>query len=515
MIQPTMGVESSAPRHQPLDKEPVLNQPIVHKWQPIEDLPADYESMASTELRSLSEVWLEQRESLQDSAALRRFNEHLQREWAIETGILERIYSLDRGITTLLIERGIDSSLIPYDSTNRDPNLVAGIIQDQESAIDWVFDVVRGQRPVSTSFIKELHALMTRRQKTTSGKDQFGDDVEIPLLHGEWKLLPNNPTRVNGSVHEYCPPEQVASEMDRLIDLYARHEQMGVPPEIEAAWLHHRFTQIDPFQDGNGRVVRALASLVFIKAGWFPLVVTRDDRERYIEALEAADRGQLSALVSLFSALERKAFVNALGIAREVLQEEERIEQVIASIGDLFAARNEALQREWRRAKEVAERLADRAREKFEQVAERLEQEVGRHLAQHRFFADSEADVGRRRNWYRWQVIEAAHQLDYYANTTEYNAWVRLGLKTETQANVILSFTGIGREYRGLIGASLYFFRTEEVEEGQRQAVDITVASDELFQINYKEDESSVSERFERWLDRGMTRGLEIWRRGL
>jgi Fic family protein len=182
---------------------------------------------------------------------------------------------------------------------------------------------------------------------------------------------------VNGSVHEYCPPEHVASEMDRLIKLHARHEEMGVPPEIEAAWLHHRFTQIHPFQDGNGRVVRALASLVFINAGWFPLVVTRDDRERYIEALEEADRGRLAPLVSLFSALERKAFVNALGIAREVLQEEERIEQVIASIGDLFAARNEALQREWKRAKEVAERLADRAREKFEQVAERLEQEVG------------------------------------------------------------------------------------------------------------------------------------------
>jgi len=73
----------------------------------------------------------------------------------------------------------------------------------------------------------------------------------------------------------------------------------------------------------------------------------------------------------------------------------------------------------------------------------------------------------------------------------------------------------MGREYRGLIGVSLYFFRTEEVEEGQRQAVDVTVASDELFQISYKEDESSVTDRFERWLDRGMTRGLEIWRRGL
>jgi Fic family protein len=510
-----MEVESWAPRSASFDGEPALNQPIVHKWHPIEDLPTDFQSMASTELRSLSEVWLEQRESLQDSAALRRFNDHLQRQWAIETGILERIYSLDRGITILLIERGIDSSLIPSDSTNKDPNLVAGIIQDHESAIDWVFDVVRGQRPLSTSFIKELHALMTRRQKTATGRDQFGNELEIPLLHGEWKRIPNNPTRISGSIHEYCPPEHVDSEMDRLIDLHARHENMAVPPEIESAWLHHRFTQVHPFQDGNGRVVRALASLVFIKAGWFPLVVTRDDRERYIEALEEADRGSLSSLVHLFSALERKAFVNALGIAREVLQEEERIEQVIASIGDLFAARNEALRREWERAKEVADKLADKAREKFGFVADRLEQEVGRHLVPHSFFVDSEPSSGRRRNWYRWQLIEAAHELDYYANTTEYTAWVRLGLRTETQANVVLSFTAIGREYRGLIGASIYFFRTEEVEEGQRQAVDVIVASDELFQINYKEDESSVSDRFERWVDRGITRGLEIWRRGL
>lgn len=54
--------------------------------------------------------------------------------------------------------------------------------------------------------------------------------------------------------------------------------EMEVSPEVEAAWLHHRFTQIHPFQDGNGRIARLLASLVFIKAGWFPLVVTRDDR---------------------------------------------------------------------------------------------------------------------------------------------------------------------------------------------------------------------------------------------
>jgi Fic family protein len=70
--------------------------------------------------------------------------------------------------------------------------------------------------------------------------------------------------------------------MDELIRLHSEHAAGGVPPEVEAAWLHHRFAQIHPFSDGNGRVARAIASLVFIKAGWFLLIVKRDDWGRYI-----------------------------------------------------------------------------------------------------------------------------------------------------------------------------------------------------------------------------------------
>ena len=95
--------------------------------------------------------------------------------------------------------------------------------------------------------------------------------------------------------------------MERLLALHAEHERKGVPVEVEAAWLHHRFTQIHPYQDGNGRVARALASLMFIKAGWFPVVVTRDDRPRYIDALEVADEGDLRSLISFFVDLQKRA----------------------------------------------------------------------------------------------------------------------------------------------------------------------------------------------------------------
>jgi Fic family protein len=492
-----------------------VNQPIAHRWAPIEDLPADREGLASDELRSLSEIWVEQQDLLKGSGALRDFNSRLQRRWAIETGIIERIYTLDRGTTELLIEHGIDASLIPHDATNRDPELVATIIRDQQEAVDLLFEFVKGDRSLSTSFVKELHALITQHQETATGIDQFGRRVEVPLLHGEWKRWPNNPTRPDGSVHEYCPPEQVSSEMDRLLELHAQHAVQGLPPEVEAAWLHHRFVEIHPFQDGNGRVVRALASLVLIKAGWFPLVITRDDREPYIGALEQADDGDLRPLVSLFARLQKHAFVNALGLAREVLHERERVDQVIASIGELFAERHEALRQEWERAKQTADGVLVVAREKLEAVAANLRQQVGRHSTDYRFFVDSEPNTGSRRRWYRWQATQTARKLDYFANFNDYSAWARLCLGTETQADVVLSLTGIGHEYRGLIGASLSFFRREEVEDGESRAVDLTAATDDLFQVNYKEPEESVLARFERWLDQGLVRALEIWRQGL
>jgi hypothetical protein len=62
----------------------------------------------------------------------------------------------------------------------------------------------------------------------------FGDFFNAELKAGVYKTLPNNPKR-NGSVHEYCPPEHVASEIDRLVALHAEHLQRGLPAEVQAA----------------------------------------------------------------------------------------------------------------------------------------------------------------------------------------------------------------------------------------------------------------------------------------
>ncbi len=153
------------------------------------------------------------------------------------------------------------------------------MIADHIEAVDWLFDIFTKERPFSTSFVRELHQLMTRKQEFASGVDALGRATRIELLHGDYKRRPNNPTRPDGKIHEYCPPEQVSPEMDRLLEMHKAHISTGTALDVSVDWLHHRFAQIHPFQDGNARVARTLASLSLIRDGMFPLVVTNKDRD--------------------------------------------------------------------------------------------------------------------------------------------------------------------------------------------------------------------------------------------
>ena len=478
-----------------------MNASADYHWRPIEDYKEPASSLAKPELYQLAQVWEEQRQELEKLAALREFHDRLKREWAIETGLLERIYTLDRGTTQILIERGIDASYIPHHSKDQNPHLVAAILHDHEAAIEALFDFVRGERQLSTSYIKELHALLTRNQPTSQAIDSLHRSVEVPLAHGQYKLRPNNPRRANGAIHQYCPPEQTASEMDRLVDLHLGHK---VEPEVEAAWLHHRFTQIHPFQDGNGRVARALASLVLIRAGWFPLVIRDQQKERanYLDALATADQGDLRPLVKLVADTQRRAFVQALGLSDQVLRLN-RAEQVIEAARDDLARRHTEREASWEGVKTLAQGLLDLAEERFATIAQTLETETQPLLAEANFWAESESHGGPRDHFFRWQIIQVARQLEYFANTQTYRAWARLVLRTPTPAEILVSFHVAGKTFRGVLVASAGFARQEETEEGTRQVVDVAPLSSELFH------------RFREWLEEVLVRGLENWRKGL
>ena len=487
-------------------------------WNPIQDLSENWQDFANTELPPLARVWDEQAERLRQSGEFKKFMEKLRREIAIETGIIERLYSLDRGITRLLIEQGINESLIPHGATDRPVKHVVALIEDQEAAVEGLFDFVGQQRNLSTFYIKQLHQVLTQNQKSTEAIIPSTQEIiTIPLIRGDWKQRPNNPVRRDGSVYNYCPPEQVSSEMDRLVALHHQHKDNQVPPEIEAAWLHHRFTQIHPFQDGNGRVARCLASLVFIQAGWFPLVLTRDDRTAYIQASEQADHHDLSGLIDLFSKSQKQAFIRSLGLSEQILAEARRTQVVIASIAEkLKQNRSHSIQVRCQRVESYADELAKLTSERLQGIMADIKLSLQGVIDESQVFMIESPPDGSKSHYHRYQIVETAKQVGYFANLRDYHRWLQLVINLESSTTIILiSFHVLGHEYRGLLVCSACAYHKDNGDGGESTINNIQTLTDSLFQFSYADDGDRVVARFKTWLEEVILTGLEYWNASL
>ena len=292
-------------------------------WRPIEDLPADAPSWGSPHYRERVRRWQEARARLQDPAVDRTLLDIWLREraraFAIETGQIEGLYTLRRGVTEQLITEGFGGVRAAH---ALEPGLsdrtLKGLLEDQQAAIELVFEAAAGRRPLSHHTMKSWHQLLTRHQEHAAGV-RDGRRVLIELRRGDYKVWPNNPRRPDGVVHEYCPPEQTRSEMDRLLEMHHGHADRSLPAEVEAAWLHHRFVRIHPFQDGNGRMARLLMAYVFARAGECPPVISTAQRDDYIRNLERADGGDLRRFVQYLADLAATTTLSAISIAEDVL----------------------------------------------------------------------------------------------------------------------------------------------------------------------------------------------------
>jgi Fic family protein len=476
-------------------------------------------------------VWHERYAKLKDTPQLDEFNQRLYRAWAIETGILERIYSIDVGTTLLLIERGLDAALIPNEATDQPPGRVVEIVKGHRNAIDAILDQISQHRGLTNHFICALHQKITETQHEVEGVDQFGNRTKTPLLRGVWKRQPNNPTRPDGTLYAYCPPVLVQEEMDRLVWLYDDLRKKGVNSIIRATWLHHRFTQIHPFQDGNGRVARALVAFVLIEAGLFPIVVRRDDREtRYLPALESADGGNLHPLVSLFSEYEKREITSALSIVEDLPPRTLSLDAILSAAKSRLLEREQALQKRQKEVLVTADALSNIASHRILQLADRLNAEVltnGRR-------ADVLTSLPATAHWFRGQIWAIATQSvlsgdrptvspankmmsGYFADTDTYHKWVKLSLREQTpgHSEIVISIHALGRPFTGVMAANGYFGRREPDEDGRSDVPAPVTLTKAPFSFAYTENKSDVERRFRAWLDEVLAVGLEEWRRQL
>ena len=483
-----------------------------HKWQPIDDLPAGWESsLVNKQTHAMVQVWHEQADELQNKDLYKDFLSKLRRLWSIETGIIEGIYSLSEGATKTLIEKGLDAALIEQTDTNDDPNMVIAKIQDHHDAIMGLYAFVSGNRPLGTSYIKELHCVLTKHQTTYIGRDSLGNEVERELPHGVWKKLKNNVEHTDGTIFEYCPPEHVDQEMDNLIAMHLLHCKDNVPADIQAAWLHHRFSVIHPFTDGNGRVSRCLATLILLRAKWLPLVVTRTDRQKYIDGLRSADNGDLRALIDLFGILQRKAIREAFSISDQVIHESMAISGILASVVSKFSERRKAEHDLRNKAPITADALQILTFQRLKEVAAEIHVAIAEQADGFRAYATDGKRKSDKAKYNYHQIVDCARILGYFANLQVYQSWASLIIQTDRRVEILFAFHGIGHHSSGVLGCTAMLYTKDRDEGGETTVGDIVSLVDEPFEFTYAEDPTAVQSRFFNWQDAAVLKGLNEW----
>ena len=502
---------------------------ISHKWQPIAPLSEidDHSKMALMRLDNTNKVWNYSKLELSGSSAFCKFLDKLHRSIAIETGIIEGLYEMDRGLTQTLVVQGFSRDAVERAGDSIPENTLL-MLRDQLDSLDYIMDFIGRSRELSSAYIRDLHALITRSQGKYTAQNQFGQLVERDLVSGRYKTEPNNPIRQSGTVHEYAPVEQVASEMDRMVDMF--HSCVSdAHPIVASAWLHHRFVQIHPFQDGNGRVARALASIVLLRAKLFPLHIRRKDREVYINALEEADRGSLDSLVQLFAAREREDMLWAVSeLAREAVAPIQggRTADVAAAVAGEYARRRRDVLDQRRQVNFVAEALV----EDGAKILESNLQMAGEAFAAQDIQFYSKADFGgsndQRGYWWQHQIVEAAKRLNHWANIPENKYWICSRIKlADVRMRFVVSLHHVGSPVSGIMAAVAFAEiqypqadpddRQADPDDRQaypddRQEQEIVHCSRQAFTFTEHDAGEDLNRSFEDWLDEAQAVALRV-----
>ena len=149
---------------------------------------------------------------------------------------------------------------------------------------------------------------------------------------GAWRNDKNGPMQVVSGpigkerVHYEAPlAARLRGEMKKFLDWFEKEN--STDPVLKAGIAHLWFVSIHPFEDGNGRIARAIADMVLARSERSPQrfysmsAQIRLERKAYYEILEATQKGELDITrwLEWFLACLGRAFDHAETILAAVL----------------------------------------------------------------------------------------------------------------------------------------------------------------------------------------------------
>lgn len=140
-------------------------------------------------------------------------------------------------------------------------------------------------------------------------------------------------------VHFEAPPSaQVPPEMMRFIAWFNESEKK-LPPLTRAGLAHLYFVSVHPFEDGNGRIGRAVAEKALLQGVGQPMLLALSPtilarRKSYYEALEAANKSnEVTEWLTWFGEITLEAQRRTLAQVEFLLDKAKLLERLRGTLG--------------------------------------------------------------------------------------------------------------------------------------------------------------------------------------
>ncbi len=213
--------------------------------------------------------------------AIKKLQEQLQIEMTYNSNAIEG-NSLTLKETFLVINEGITVKGKPLKD-----HLEA---KDHSTALQYLYELVEKDKrhSISEQLIRNLHRLIVLdTDKQWAGKYRNASVI------------------IGGADHN--PPDalHIPQKMKELINWVKENKKKLHIIEL-ASLFHHKLVYIHPFFDGNGRTSRIMMNLILMRNGFPLVIILKNDRKKYYDVLDKADKGDYKALVRFVAqAMER------------------------------------------------------------------------------------------------------------------------------------------------------------------------------------------------------------------
>jgi len=112
------------------------------------------------------------------------------------------------------------------------------------------------------------------------------------------KGIRNHDIHIFGQPFKPTDYRYIKADMKLLIDWYKKQK---IYPLAAAIFFHHKFENIHPFSDGNGRTGRIIMNYLLSLERYPPLVISRKNRKKYLETMNQADKALKKGLTNIDS----------------------------------------------------------------------------------------------------------------------------------------------------------------------------------------------------------------------